>query len=146
MEEALLEKHNQLIRDIREFTQKGRLMVILSPLCLKQNFRYDISVNLYQTALRYTEGRWLPFKEEEERDHSLPKMETRVRKPTVLLVLEILSLYTKLVLFYFRMKRKFYSWDECMNLREVKVKSLRMERTQGGLNSASPCPISEDGY
>jgi hypothetical protein len=29
---------------------------------------------------------------------------------------------TKCPLVYFRMKRKFYSWDECMNLREVKVK------------------------
>lgn len=30
-------------------------------------------------------------------------------------VLIIFSLY------YCRMKRKFYSWEECMNLREVKV-------------------------
>ena len=24
-------------------------------------------------------------------------------------------------LYYFRMKKKYYSWDECLSLREVKV-------------------------
>lgn len=28
---------------------------------------------------------------------------------------------SKIMMFFYRMKRKFYSWEECMNLREVKV-------------------------
>lgn len=27
-----------------------------------------------------------------------------------------------------RMKRKFYSWEECMNLREVKVRTLKKKK------------------
>lgn len=29
-----------------------------------------------------------------------------------------------MAVFFHRMKRKFYSWEECMNLREVKVRTV----------------------
>lgn len=36
--------------------------------------------------------------------------------------------FTPFILLSFRMKKKYYSWDECLNLREVKVtKSFKLK-------------------
>lgn len=35
------------------------------------------------------------------------------------------------VFVFHRMKRKFYSWEECMNLREVKVRVLMLPIAYG---------------
>lgn len=44
-----------------------------------------------------------------------------------------------LVLTFYRMKRKFYSWEECMNLREVKVRMVMLWAGYGTLYSCRDC-------
>ena len=39
----------------------------------------------------------------------------------VKLILILMFLLNHVFVFFHRMKKKYYSWDECLNLREVKV-------------------------
>lgn len=45
-----------------------------------------------------------------------------------------------LIVFAFRMKKKYYSWEECMNLREVKVSDDDMSVTINSLLIIIPIP------